>query len=49
VTNVTGTLMSYCHLLGGCSSSLVFHPTTVTLLNTRLALADGVCVLRHSA
>ena len=22
--------MGYCHLLGGCSSSLVFHPTTVS-------------------
>ncbi|MBK9063729.1 MAG: hypothetical protein IPL89_11125 [Acidobacteria bacterium] len=32
VANVTGTLMSYCHLsgFGGCSSSLVFHPLTVT-------------------
>jgi hypothetical protein len=29
VTNVTGTLMSYCHLLGGCDTSLVFHPRTV--------------------
>ncbi len=30
VANVTGTIMSYCHLLGGCSSSLVFHPSTVS-------------------
>jgi hypothetical protein len=30
VTNVTGTIMGYCHLLGGCSSSLVFHPSTVS-------------------
>ena len=32
VTNVTGTIMSYCHLSGfaGCSSSLVFHPSTIT-------------------
>lgn len=30
VTNVTGTLMSYCHLRGdGCTSSLVFHPSSV--------------------
>lgn len=30
VTNVTGTIMSYCHILGGgCTSSLVFHPSTV--------------------
>ncbi len=32
VTGVTGTIMSYCHLSGfaGCSSSLVFHPLTVS-------------------
>jgi hypothetical protein len=30
VTNVTGTIMSYCHLLGGCTSSFVFHPSTVS-------------------
>jgi hypothetical protein len=32
VANVTGTIMSYCHLSGisGCSSSLVFHPLTIT-------------------
>jgi len=33
VTNVRGTLMSYCHTLGGCGVSNVFHPTTVALLN----------------
>jgi hypothetical protein len=34
VPNVTGTLMSYCHLLGGgCTSSNVFHPTTEDLLD----------------
>ncbi len=30
VTNVHGTLMSYCHLLSGCSVSLVFHPRTLS-------------------
>lgn len=30
VPSVTGTIMSYCHMLGGCSSSLVFHPSTVS-------------------
>jgi hypothetical protein len=30
VTNVQGTLMGYCHLLSGCSSSLVFHPSTIS-------------------
>jgi len=37
--NVTGTLMSYCHLLGGCSSSLVFHPRTVSLLTPKIQAA----------
>jgi hypothetical protein len=40
--------MSYCHLLGGCSSSLVFHPTTVDLLDDKiLAHATGAsaCIL----
>jgi hypothetical protein len=44
VPNVTGTLMSYCHLLGGCSSSLVFHSRTVTLLQPKIQNAVGVCV-----
>ncbi len=30
VTNVKGTLMSYCHLLGGCTATSVFHPRTIT-------------------
>jgi Metallo-peptidase family M12 len=32
VANVTGTLMGYCHLSGiaGCSTSLVFHPSTIS-------------------
>jgi len=35
VTNVTGTLMSYCHLsgIGGCSSGLVFSDTQREVLN----------------
>jgi hypothetical protein len=33
VTGVQGTLMSYCHILNGCSASLVMHPTTVDLLD----------------
>ena len=44
VTNVRGTLMSYCHLLAGCSSSTVFHPRTVALLNPIVASKVGVCV-----
>jgi hypothetical protein len=26
----TGTLMSYCHTLGGCAAGLVFHPLTMS-------------------
>lgn len=39
VSNVTGTLMSYCHLSGlpGCSSSQVFATAHRTLLNPRVA------------
>jgi hypothetical protein len=44
VPNVTGTLMSYCHLLGGCSSSLVFHPTSVALLQPKIQNAVGTCI-----
>jgi hypothetical protein len=44
VTNVRGTLMSYCHLLGGCSSSLVFHPATVALLQPMIQSAAGTCI-----
>jgi len=46
VPNVTGTWMSYCHLSGiaGCTSSQVFHPTTVTLLNGYVQSKVGVCI-----
>ena len=44
VTNVRGTLMSYCHLLGGCSASAVFHPRTVEILDPIVASKEGVCV-----
>jgi hypothetical protein len=44
VANVRGTLMSYCHLLTGCSSSTVFHPRTVALLDPIVASKVGVCV-----
>ncbi len=30
VPNVKGTLMSYCHLLAGCTATSVFHPRTIT-------------------
>ena len=44
VTNVRGTLMSYCHLLGGCSASKVFHPRTVAVIAPLVDSKVGVCV-----
>ncbi len=46
VANVTGTLMSYCHLsgIGGCTSSLVYHPTSVALLDPLITSKVGICV-----
>lgn len=31
-----GTLMSYCHLLAGCSAETVFHPTSISLLAPKI-------------
>jgi len=51
VTGVYGTLMSYCHLVGGCpfsSSFLVFHPTSVDLLDDIIlshSTGTGACIL----
>jgi Metallo-peptidase family M12/IPT/TIG domain len=42
VANVQGTIMSYCHLLGGCSSAMVFHPRTVALINPIVAGASCI-------
>jgi hypothetical protein len=44
VPNVYGTIMSYCHLLGGCSTEMVFHPRTVAVINPNIAAALGVCM-----
>ncbi len=44
VTNVQGTLMSYCHLLGGCTASGVFHPRTLDIINPIVAGKVGICV-----
>jgi hypothetical protein len=49
VTNVRGTLMSYCHNLGGCTSSLVFHPTTVALLAPKIQARVGTCIFPAAA
>ena len=45
-----GTIMSYCHLMGGCGSAAEFHPTVQSLIEDRLAneLAAG-CILPHSS
>lgn len=42
VPNVTGTIMSYCHVSGipGCGTSLVFHPSTISRY-VGTALNDG--------
>lgn len=42
--NVRGSVMSYCNLLGSCSSSEVFHPRTIDLLNPILASKVGACI-----
>ncbi len=42
-----GTLMSYCHLLSGCSAGKVFHPESLTrYLDPAISVADnaGGCV-----
>lgn len=46
VTNVTGTLMSYCHVSGisGCSSKHVFHPATVTRLQPIIQGKVNSCI-----
>ena len=43
VPNVTGTVMSYCHLTG-CGSFEVFHPTTVSLLAPLIQNRVGQCI-----
>ena len=44
VANVRGSVMSYCHQLGGCSSSSVFHPTSVALLAPIVQSRVGSCI-----
>jgi uncharacterized repeat protein (TIGR01451 family) len=48
VTNVKGTLMSYCHLLSGCSASPVFHPQTVDVIGPIVDGKVNVCVFPDS-
>ncbi|HEV7669685.1 MAG TPA: IPT/TIG domain-containing protein [Thermoanaerobaculia bacterium] len=44
VTNVRGTIMSYCHLLGGCTSSAVFHPISVALIAPLIQSRVNICI-----
>jgi hypothetical protein len=44
VAGVAGTIMGYCHLLGGCSTSMVFHPRTVAVINPNISGALGLCM-----
>ncbi len=50
VTSVKGTLMSYCHQLGGCSVSNVFHEKSVSLaIWPEIDSAVGQCVFPLTA
>lgn len=45
VPNVRGTLMSYCHLGGiGCTTSNVFHPGSVSLLQPKIQSQVNSCI-----
>ena len=44
VANVRGTLMSYCHLLGGCAAANVFHPVTVDRITAAIVPKINVCI-----
>lgn len=44
IPNVRGTVMSYCHLLGGCSASEVFHQRTIDLLNPIIQARVNNCI-----
>jgi len=43
VPNVTGTVMSYCHLTG-CGSTEVFHPRTIDLIAPLVQSRVGQCI-----
>ena len=45
-----GTIMSYCHLLGGgCTANNVFHPTTVDRITSTITPRIGTCVFAAPA
>jgi hypothetical protein len=43
--NIRGTLMSYCHMLAGCSKSDVFHEGSEAETDAHLGARIGVCVI----
>jgi hypothetical protein len=45
VPNVKGTIMSYCHVLGGCSASMVFHPTVEAYIDPIMTSKIGICLM----
>jgi hypothetical protein len=48
VSNVRGTLMSYCHLLGGCPVTAVFHPQSVSAIVPVVDARVSTCVFPHA-
>ena len=44
----TGTLMSYCHLLGGCAAGLVFHPLTLSRYFNGAIAGASSCIANGS-
>ena len=44
IPNVRGTVMSYCHLLGGCSKTDVFHTASVNLLAPLIQARVNQCI-----
>ncbi len=44
IPNVRGTVMSYCHLLGGCAAAEVFHQRTIDLLNPLIESRVNTCI-----
>lgn len=49
VSNVRGTIMSYCNFLGGCSVSTIFHPESVNVIAPLVQSGVGVCVFPQGA
>ena len=49
VTNVTGTLMSYCHLLPGCAAAAVFHPDSVGVIAPIVDGKVGACIFPNAS